>query len=175
MKTELMKNKIFLWILCLPLALAITSCKDDDDDYSEWKETNEAAFNAIVSNPAYQSVTTPEGPGAVYVKKLKNGTGAEKPIYTSKVNVHYKGTLYDGAQFDASPDGVASSFSVNGVVSGFAVALQNMVVGDKWEVWIPWNLGYGSPGLTDRYGNQVIAPYSTLVFEVEMVSFEKYP
>jgi peptidylprolyl isomerase/FKBP-type peptidyl-prolyl cis-trans isomerase FklB len=53
---------------------------------------------------------------------------------------------------------------VNGVVDGFSTALQHMQVGDKWEIWIPWKLGYGESG------NNSIQGYTTLVFEIELVA-----
>ncbi|MFA7065782.1 MAG: FKBP-type peptidyl-prolyl cis-trans isomerase, partial [Dysgonamonadaceae bacterium] len=52
---------------------------------------------------------------------------------------------------------------VSGVVDGFSTALQHMKEGDKWEVWIPWQLGYG------ERGQSPIPGYTTLVFEIELV------
>jgi len=51
-----------------------------------------------------------------------------------------------------------------GIIDGFSTALQHMDVGDKWEVWIPWQLGYGSSA------SGTIPAYTTLVFEIELVS-----
>ena len=175
-----MKKKIFLWMLCLPFILTFSSCGGDDNDANtEWRDTNEAAFNAVASSTEYQAVTTPGGPGTIYRKVLKSGTGSEQPLSTSRVKALYKGAFYDGSVFDAGTSGndvpvyfpskTATSFQNNGVISGFSIALQNMVVGDKWEVWIPWDLGYGAAG------SGSIPGYSTLVFEVELLDIERYP
>ena len=174
-----MKKKIFLWMLCLPFMLIFTSCGDDDNTNTEWRETNEAAFSAIASNMEYRAVTTPGGPGAVYRKVLKSGNGTESPLSTARVKALYKGSFYDGVVFDSGtsandvavyfPSKTATNFQNNGVIAGFSIALQNMVVGDKWEVWIPWDLGYGSSG------SGSIPAYSTLVFEVELLDIEQYP
>ena len=53
--------------------------------------------------------------------------------------------------------------SVNRVVDGFSTALQHMKVGDKWEVWMPWRLGYGANG------SNAIPAHTTLVFEIELL------
>ena len=174
-----MKKKIFLWMLCLPFALAFTSCGDDDNTNTEWRETNETAFKAITTSTEYRAVTTPGGPGVIYRKVLKSGEGTVKPLSTSRVRVIYKGVFYDGTVFDAGnsehespvyfPSKTATNFQNNGVIAGFSIALQNMVVGDKWEVWIPWDLGYGASG------SGSIPGYSTLVFEVELLEIEQYP
>jgi len=165
-------------MLCLPLMLTFSSCGDDDNNNTEWRETNEAAIQAVSISAQYKSVTTPGGPGAVYVKVLQAGDGTEKPLSTSRVKVHYKGFFYDGTVFDAGtsnggsvyfPSKTSGNFQNNGVIPGFSIALQNMVVGDKWEVWIPWDLGYGVSG------NGSIPGYSTLVFEVELLDIELHP
>jgi FKBP-type peptidyl-prolyl cis-trans isomerase len=107
---------------------------------------------------------------------IKSGTGTEHPIQTSKVKVLYKGLYYDKTIFDAGSgqSGVPVEFSTGGTVRGFSFALQNMVVGDRWEIWIPYYLGYGAGGYTDYYGNALIKGYSTLIFDVELVSFTQY-
>ncbi|MDR3061177.1 MAG: FKBP-type peptidyl-prolyl cis-trans isomerase, partial [Dysgonamonadaceae bacterium] len=144
----------------------------------EWRNTNEAAFNEVASGTQYQPVTTPQGPGTIYKKVIKSGTGTESPISTARVKVFYIGKFYDGTVFDPGsgeevpayfPAKTSTSYTNNGVISGFSIALQNMVIGDKWEIWIPWSLGYGS----SSYGS--IPGYSTLVFEVELLGFEQYP
>ncbi len=172
-----MKNILFL-ALCLVLSLQFQSCKDDDED-NGWREANEAAFEAVSKDAAYVAKTTPEGPGTIYVKVLKSGTGTVHPIFTSNVKVLYKGSYYDGTVFNpgTSETGVPVILSVRPtdsmntntiVVSGLSIALQNMVIGDKWEVWVPWTLGYGS------VDSKVLA-YSTLVFEVELLEIIQYP
>ena len=62
---------------------------------------------------------------------------------------------------------IPSTFTVSGLIDGYRTALQHMQVGDKWEIWIPWNLGYGASGSSNIPG------YTALVFEVELVSIVK--
>lgn len=99
---------------------------------------------------------------------LKEGTGA-KPGLTDKVKVHYHGTLIDGRVFDSSVDrGQPIELSVNGVIPGWTEALQLMPVGSKWKLFIPSNLAYG-----DQQAGALIAPGSTLVFDVELLDIVK--
>ncbi|MFP5470405.1 MAG: FKBP-type peptidyl-prolyl cis-trans isomerase [Bacteroidia bacterium] len=98
---------------------------------------------------------------------LKEGKGA-KPSATDKVKVHYHGTLLDGSVFDSSVDrGEPIEFGVSEVIPGWTEVLQLMPIGSKWKVYIPFNLGYGTRG------SGPIKPYSTLVFEVELIDIVK--
>ncbi|MDR2145950.1 MAG: FKBP-type peptidyl-prolyl cis-trans isomerase [Tannerella sp.] len=107
--------------------------------------------------------TTPSG---LQYKILTEGTG-EIPADTSKVKVNYRGTLIDGKEFDSSKSGQPSSFRVTQVIKGWTEALKMMPVGSKWEIYVPQELAYKSA----EQGN--IPPYSTLIFEVELVEIEK--
>jgi FKBP-type peptidyl-prolyl cis-trans isomerase FklB len=92
------------------------------------------------------------------------GTGAT-PTATSKVKTHYHGTLINGTVFDSSVDrGQPIDFPVNGVIAGWTEALQLMPVGSKWRLYIPHHLAYG-----ERGAGASIAPYSALIFEVELL------
>ena len=106
-------------------------------------------------------VTLPSG---LMYKVIRAGTGAT-PKASDTVETHYRGTFPDGNQFDSSYDRNESmSFSVTGVISGWTEALQLMKVGGKWELYVPHDLAYGERG---RPG---IPGYSTLVFEIELLS-----
>jgi len=96
---------------------------------------------------------------------IKLGEGGPKPTATSDVEVRYRGELIDGKVFDESKNPI--SLNLSGVIPGWTEGLQLMSVGDKYKFFIPYTLGYGEQG----YGNE-IKPYSTLVFEVELVSFK---
>lgn len=100
-------------------------------------------------------------------KVLKEGSGPS-PEATDKVTVHYIGKLADGTVFDSSIErGEPVTFGVSQVIEGWTEALQLMQEGDKWEVYIPYNLAYGERGA----GGQ-IPPFATLVFEVELLDVE---
>jgi len=110
-------------------------------------------------------VTTASG---LQYQVIKDGTG-EIPKKTDKVKVHYHGTLIDGTVFDSSVQrGEPATFGVTQVIAGWTEALQLMKVGSKWKLFIPYNLAYG-----ERGAGGAIGPYSTLIFEVELLSIEK--
>ncbi|TQV75161.1 FKBP-type peptidyl-prolyl cis-trans isomerase [Aliikangiella marina] len=95
---------------------------------------------------------------------ITEGAG-DKPTATSTVRTHYHGTLVDGTVFDSSYErGQPAEFAVNGVIKGWTEALQMMPVGSKWRLTIPYELAYGEQG-----AGGAIAPYSTLVFDVELL------
>ena len=99
---------------------------------------------------------------------LKEGTG-EKPTAESTVKVHYHGTLTDGTVFDSSVDrGEPTEFGVGQVIRGWTEGLQLMPVGSKYKFFVPQDLGYGA-----RQAGEKIKPYSTLIFEVELLEIVK--
>jgi FKBP-type peptidyl-prolyl cis-trans isomerase FklB len=108
-------------------------------------------------------VTLPSG---LQYEVLTEGTGS-KPLATNKVTCHYHGTLIDGTVFDSSVRrGQPATFPLNAVIKGWTEGLQLMPTGSKWRFFIPPNLGYG-----DRQVSAQIGPNSTLIFEVELLSF----
>jgi FKBP-type peptidyl-prolyl cis-trans isomerase FklB len=110
-------------------------------------------------------VTTPSG---LQYKVITKGTGAI-PADTCKVKVNYKGTLIDGTEFDSSyKRKEPATFRVNQVIKGWTEALKLMPVGSKWELYVPYELAYGS-----RETGGQIKPFSTLIFEIELLSIEK--
>ena len=100
---------------------------------------------------------------------LEQGTGAEATAGQTVV-VHYRGTLEDGTQFDASYDrGTPFSFPLGRgrVIKGWDEGVQGMKVGGKRKLVIPPDLGYGSRG-----AGGVIPPNATLIFEVELLDIK---
>lgn len=96
---------------------------------------------------------------------LRAGEGP-KPQASDRVTTHYHGTTIDGKVFDSSVErGEPASFPLNQVIAGWTEALQLMSVGSKWRLFIPPHLAYGERGAGS------IAPNSTLIFEVELLSF----
>lgn len=124
------------------------------------RKTGDAFLEANKSKEGVK--TLPDG---LEYKVLKEGTGP-KPAATDTVTVNYRGTLIDGKEFDSSyKRGQPASFPLNGVIKGWTEALQLMPVGSKWELFIPPDLAYG-----DHSPDPSIAPGSTLIFDVELLS-----
>lgn len=95
---------------------------------------------------------------------LTQGSGA-KPAATDTVLVQYKGTLLNGKQFDSSYDrNEPLSLSLDRVIPGWTEGMQLMSAGSKYRFFIPYQLAYG-----ERGAGQDIPPYSTLIFEVELL------
>ena len=136
----------------------------------KFAENKAAGEKFLEENKAKEGVkTTPSG---LQYKVLVEGTGAV-PADTSRVQVHYTGKLIDGTVFDSSYDrkdkdgkSQPTTFGVKQVIKGWTEALTMMPVGSKWEVYIPQNLAYGP-----REAGK-IKPFSSLVFEVELVGIE---
>ena len=96
---------------------------------------------------------------------LKSAEGP-KPTINDQVTTHYHGTLLDGTVFDSSIErGQPATFPVSGVIKGWTEALQLMTVGSKWKLFVPYDLAYG-----ERSAGPKIGPYTTLIFEVELIS-----
>lgn len=92
----------------------------------------------------------------------------KRPTAEDRVKVHYHGTLIDGTVFDSSVDrGEPITFGLNQVIKGWTEGVQLMPVGSKYKFYIPYNLAYGERGAGS------IPPYSTLIFEVELLDIEK--
>ena len=110
-------------------------------------------------------VTLPSG---LQYEIIKEGNGI-KPNANDQVKCHYEGTLIDGTLFDSSiKRGQPTVFGVSQVIKGWVEALQLMPEGSKWKLYIPSELGYGS-----QQAGEMIPPYSTLIFEVELIKVIK--
>lgn len=95
---------------------------------------------------------------------MKSGDG-KSPAPTDQVTTHYHGKLIDGTVFDSSVNrGTPATFPVNGVIQGWQEALPMMKEGDKWELFIPYDIAYGENG-----AGGAIPPFATLIFEVELI------
>ena len=159
--------------------------------YGDWKNRNQQYIDSIAKvareNPSewkvihtYQFLepTDPLAPKEVndyvYCKVLESGDGIS-PFYTDSVSANYRGQLIPLLEgtvvtFDQSYKGelnkdvaIPRSFALNGVIPGWTTALQHMREGDRWQVYIPSNLGYGIQG------SNSIPGFSTLCFDVHLV------
>ena len=161
------------------------------DPYFNWEERNQLYIDSIArvaqANPDQWKIIhtykfnppvndlSPKVNNYVYCKVLENGAGTMKPLFTDTVATNYRGKLiplYNGSEvvFDQAYQGelnpevaVPVEFAVSGVIEGWTTALQQMVEGDRWEMYIPYNMAYG------QYGNSNIPGYSTLIFDVHLV------
>ena len=126
-------------------------------------EANKQIGEAFLSENAKREGIKVTESGLQY-EALTEGNGAT-PVASDKVEVHYTGKLIDGTVFDSSVErGVPAMFGVTQVIPGWVEALQLMKEGDKWRLYIPSDLAYGSQG-----AGGIIGPNSTLIFDVELL------
>jgi FKBP-type peptidyl-prolyl cis-trans isomerase FklB len=138
------------------------SQKNQGAKYANVKAEGEAFLE---KNKMRKEVTTTAS-GLQY-EVLKMGDGP-KPKATDRVNVHYHGTLINGDVFDSSVDrGEPITFGLNQVIKGWTEVVQLMPVGSKFRAYIPYNLAYG-----ERGAGGSIQPYSTLIFDIELLAIE---
>lgn len=100
----------------------------------------------------------------IYFKVLKSGRpGAPSPGRGSVVTAHYTGKTINGKTFDSSRGGAAPAFRLRDLITGWIIALQQMRVGDRWEIYIPAEQGYG------KFNQPGIPGGSTLIFDIELL------
>lgn len=129
------------------------------------REEQSKELNAWLTQNAEKEGVVTTASGLQY-EVIESGDGPS-PQPSDTVEVHYHGTLVDGTVFDSSVErGQTIKFPVTGVIQGWVEALQLMQVGDKWRLFIPPSLGYGSRA-TGK-----IPPNSILIFEVELIGIE---
>lgn len=102
--------------------------------------------------------------GVLY-KVIQSGDGSKHPTPQSVITAHYTGKTIDGKVFDSSKSkgGAPLAIRLSELIDGWIIALQNMTIGDKWEIYIPAEMGYG------KYSQPGIPAYSTLIFEIELL------
>jgi len=168
---------------------------DSVEEFPDWQSYNESYWESlystteakikagdtswkIIRNYSYPADATLAKTDYIIVHVKEEGKGSGCPLYTDSVRVHYSGHLLpstsytSGYIFDSSYTGelnpataIPSKFAVGSLIDGFCTALQYMHIGDRWEVYIPYQLGYG---VTD---SDNIPGYSTLVFDVMLVAY----
>lgn len=107
-------------------------------------------------------------PSGLHYRVIKAGEGTP-PTKNDKVEVHYRGWTIDGKEFDSSHSrNETSTFGVTQVIRGWTETLTMMKPGGKWEIVVPQELAYGPGGKRPK-----IPPYSTLRFEIELISVEQ--
>ena len=103
-------------------------------------------------------------PKGIFYKVLQEGSSSGKtPSARSIVSVHYTGRSIDDKIFDSSKGRHPLAIRLNELIEGWIIALQQMHIGDKWEVYIPSEMGYG------KFAQPGIPGGSTLIFEIELL------
>ncbi len=159
------------------MAVSLASCEENIDVSKERRAKNEQTFLSYGNKADYQKVSLAGlyADSYVYIKWLSEKHKGEKPRQTDLVKMHYTGYFLvdwtdskNASPFDSNTElAVLQAGPVNGYIQGMQIALQNMTVGDKVGVAIPWYLGYGA-GKYDNYGRTIFPGYKALYFEVEL-------
>ena len=127
------------------------------------KKNLDAGQAFLADNKKKSGVVT--RPSGLQYKVLKDGKG-KQPKTSDSVEVHYRGTLLNGTEFDSSYQrNQTATFPVHGVIQGWQEVLPLMKEGAKWQVWIPASLAYG-----ERGAGRAIGPNETLTFEIELIA-----
>ena len=200
------KYFFFIMALAGIISMTSCSESDEEEEFANWQSKNESYFTQIYTQaetaiksgdnswkiiPVYSKDATAAKYMSDYIVAHveTEGTGTESLIYSDQVRVHYRGNFIpskshsNGFQFDSSWTGeynlktmMPSSFSVSGTILGFTTALMNMHKGDRWTVYVPYNLAYGTSDYTpkDSQGNvtgSTIPAYSMLKFDLTLIDF----
>ena len=103
-------------------------------------------------------------PKGIYYKIISEGNNDGKhPTPRSIITAHYSGWTINGKKFDSSRDGAPLAIRLCDLIEGWIIAMQQMCVGDKWEIYIPSEMGYG------KFSQPGIPAGSTLIFEIELI------
>lgn len=137
--------------------------KTHSEQYATIKTQNQKFLEENKKKP--HVVTLPSG---LQYEVLKTGNGP-KPTAKDTVTVHYKGSLINGKQFDSSYDrNEPLTIELNNVIPGWTEGVQLMPLGAKYRFYVPYQLGYG-----ERGAGQDIPPFSTLIFDIELLKIGK--
>lgn len=178
-----MKSTLKGLFLSLSLILSLgllTACDQTapDEAKSQYRIKNEEYVENISKDAAYQKLAFEFSPFAVYYKVIQGlpeGSKAQRPLQNSQVEYKYTLKLISGEVLETDEVVKSWIFRQNGnqrpesMIRGMQLALQHMSVGEKWEVVIPWQLGYGAYTYGGSSSSSIPA-FSTLIFEVTLLS-----
>lgn len=159
------------------LLLLLSGC---DEKFMTWKELNEQWIvdrKQTLGQPAEgedEIIETMILPSGVLVEVFHNGYGpvpkpSNDPFHntSSYVTVTYKGWLIDGTQFN---DAENTGMYLGSTIPGWQDALGRMKQGSHWRIYIPADQGYGKEGSKGYFDNFSVPPYSTLIFDIDLVN-----
>lgn len=145
----------------------------------------------IIRNYTFEDTISVDYDDNIVVEVLEDGTGSGSPMFTDSVSINYRGYLIRTTSYVSKDDpGLGIVFCQSYVgdynyntanpygtfvyseCDGLATALQNMHIGDRWKVYIPYTLGYGKVNATSNQG-VTIPGYSTIVYDIELVNFHR--
>ena len=125
----------------------------------EYAQLNKAWIEAKAQEEGVKAL-----PRGIYYKVLSEGRNdGRHPSPRSIVTAHYTGWTINGKKFDSSRGGAPLAIRLCDLIEGWIVAMQQMCVGDRWEVYIPAEMGYG------KFSQPGIPAGSTLIFEIELL------
>ena len=134
---------------------------------AKFGENKKAGEDFLEANKSKKGVKTTES-GIQFIV-LKEGSGEKPAGPMTKVKVHYHGTNIEGNVFDSSVDkGTPATFGLNQVIKGWTEGVQLMNEGAKYKFFIPQELAYGA-----QQRGENIKPFSTLIFEIELLEVLK--
>ena len=100
----------------------------------------------------------------IYYKVIKSAEKSDKhPTPRNIITAHYSGYTINGKKFDSSRGGAPLAMRLSDLIEGWIIALGHMSVGDRWEIYLPANYGYG------RFSQPGIPAHSTLIFDIELL------
>ncbi|PTL33433.1 peptidylprolyl isomerase [Prevotella sp. oral taxon 376] len=189
---------LFYPLLMLAGLLSLAACSETDtsqEEFADWQQKNETYFKnlyqtaqgntakyKIFKNWSFTADKATKPEDHIVVEVLKSGTGSGCPLYTDSVAVHYEGRLIPSATYSGGytfnktwagdynlQTMKTVTLSPSKSVDGFTTAVMNMHIGDRWKVYIPYQLGYG----TSTPSNSTIPAYSTLIFDITLVAYSR--
>ena len=185
-----------LFLLVIPFFAACGEDDNEQSEFADWQKKNEAYWEDLYSAtkqkvsagdnswkiiPTWSKNSNGSLKSTDYIiaHVVSQGTGTVSPLYTDTVRVHYLGRLIpsatysEGFVFDQSYTGefnpktsLPYKAAAAGFIDGFTTAVTNMHVGDRWMVYIPYQLGYGAAG-----SGTAIPGYSVTIFDVSLAAF----
>ena len=153
--------EIILLLLVILPTLAVYRLTKEDKTMSK-RDYIQANKNWLEAKSKEEGVKAlPKG---IYYKVLIEGNSSSvQPTVRSIITAHYTGKTIDGKQFDSSRGGVPLACRLCDLIEGWIIAMQQMHIGDKWELYIPAEMGYG------KLSQPGIPGGSTLIFEIELL------